>query len=114
MNDQLPELTFRNDGYFYDMVASFLVSLFACPAMFDPRNPLKLSPDGYMPLKGLATKDMHIRPFQIWKDVQKGYISEKIYLETCSAMLSNTAYESVKSLRNRSPEFEFFRHVRNA
>ncbi len=29
-------------------------------------------------------------------------------------MLANTAYESVKDHNDQSPEFEFFRHVRNA
>jgi hypothetical protein len=29
-------------------------------------------------------------------------------------MLANTAYEAVKDRNDRSPEFEFFRHVRNA
>ena len=29
-------------------------------------------------------------------------------------MLANTAYESVKDRNDHSPQFEFFRHVRNA
>jgi hypothetical protein len=29
-------------------------------------------------------------------------------------MLANTAYEAVKDLNDKSPEFEFLRHIRNA
>lgn len=36
------------------------------------------------------------------------------FLGSCCQMLANTAYESVKGRKTHSPEFEFFRHVRNA
>ena len=29
-------------------------------------------------------------------------------------MIANTAYEAVKDMNDKSPEFEYFRHIRNA
>jgi hypothetical protein len=43
-----------------------------------------------------------------------GYVGSDGTLRSLCCMLMNTAYESVKTRNNQSPEFEFFRHVRNA
>ena len=36
------------------------------------------------------------------------------YINSCCGMLANTAYEAVKEKNDKSPEFELFRHIRNA
>ena len=90
------------------------MALAGSPALFNTENPMNVKDDHYIALQGIATEGMHIRPSDVRKQIQNGHISQSKYLATCCAMLANTAYESVKDANDQSPEFEFFRHVRNA
>ena len=105
---------FKEGLPFYDMVCSFMVSLAACPSIFNPGNPMGLSKDKYVSVQGILVQGRHFIPYDTYEQAQKGNISQTKFLKSCCCLLANTAYESVKEDDDKSPEFEFFRHIRNA
>ena len=112
--EEAPGIEFKQEGPFYDMVASFMVATASCPAIFNRDNPMNLTEDHFIAIEGIVVPGRHIRPMQAFAQVHAGHFTMGKYLETCCSMLANTAYESVKDQNDHSPEFEFFRHVRNA
>lgn len=107
-------IEFREGLPFYDMVSSFMVALAACPAIFNKDNPMNLMEGHYIAVKGILVEGRHFRPYETYQTAQEGKISKEKFLKSCCCMLANTSYESVKDKRDLSPEFEFFRHIRNA
>jgi hypothetical protein len=91
-----------------------LVAVSSCPAIFNADNPMNFNETHYITIEGLRVPGRHIRPFEIFDRVQAGAVTMPQFVKTCCAMLANTAYESVKDKNDQSPEFEFFRHIRNA
>lgn len=91
---------------------SILVSAVGLGPVFDPANPLQLTSTTAAFFAGrihpTVTVDMgQIRAMAV-------AIGPDIALRSLCCMLVNTAYESVKAENDHSPEFEVFRHVRNA
>lgn len=105
---------FKEGLPFYDMVTSFMVALAASPSIFNAENPMGLTEDQYVSVQGILVQGRHFIPHDIYLQAQKGDISQAKFLKSCCCMLANTAYESVKDKNDQSPEFEFFRHIRNA
>lgn len=104
-----------NEGLpFYDMVTSYMVALASSPSIFNPENPMGLSKDQYIAVEGILVQERHFIPYDVYLLAQNKQISFAKFLKSCSCMLANTAYESVKDKNDQSPEFEFFRHIRNA
>ena len=99
---------------FYDMVATFMVALSSCPAVFNAGNPMKYEPSQYISINGVLVPSKHLFPIEAYEQAQSGHTTMPFFLGHCCMMLANLAYESVKDLNDHSPEFEFFRHVRNA
>lgn len=73
-----------------------------------------LTPDQYVSINGVLVEDKHLFPYDVMQQVRQGHIGMPVFRATSCMMLANTAYESVKHLKDHSPEFEFFRHIRNA
>lgn len=105
---------FRQGRPFFDMVASFLIAIAGCPAIINPDNPMRLADEHFISIPGILTPGRHIRPREVHDQTVKGHFSQGHFLRTCCAMLTNTAYETVREKNDGSPEFEFFRHIRNA
>ena len=105
---------FKQGLPFYDMVTSFMVSLASSPSIYNKDNPMKLKKEHYMVVEGILLEKRHFYPYDVYELAQQNKISKTTYLKTCCIMLTNTAYESVKDQNDNSPEFEFFRHLRNA
>lgn len=82
--------------------------------MFSADNLMGYKADDSIRLGSRVTQDLHFRPLEIRAEVEGGYISRDVYYASLCMMLSNIAYESVKDANDQLPEFEFFRHVRNA
>ena len=99
---------------FYEMVGTFMVALSSFHAIFNADNPMKLEKSQYISMNGVRVPDKHLLPFEVFEQAQAGHITMPTILGNCCMMLANTAYESVKDRNDQSPEFEFFRHVRNA
>lgn len=105
---------FKQGLPFYDMVTSFMVSLASSPSVFNKDNPMNLKKDHYISVQGILLEGRHFIPYDVYELAQQNKISQANYFKTCCVMLANTAYESVKDKNDQSPEFEFFRHLRNA
>jgi hypothetical protein len=118
--DQIPALRFSPNGFFYQMVSAAGISICGYPLVFNPFVSDKLGPRDYIELKGILGNDRHFFPRDVVELAKQGRISESIYHGTICMMLVNTAFEAVKEFRKASnelkehPEFEVFRHVRNA
>jgi hypothetical protein len=108
------DLIFRKDLCFYQMVSAAAVSFSSYPFLFGSDNPANLKPLDHIALPGIATGDRHFRPYDVHREAIAGNVSKNDFLGTICMMRANTAYESVRDANDRSPEFELFRHVRNA
>jgi hypothetical protein len=95
-------------------VGSLLVALASLPAIIDPSNPLGWRPEDRIELSGIQTASREIHPYEIHREVVENKLSHESYCTNLCIMLTNTAYEAVKSYDDKSPVFEFFRHIRNA
>ena len=105
---------FDKSGPFFEMVGAFLVAISSCPAIFNTGNPMKLHRSHYISMTGVHVDSKHLYPFEVYEQARSGHITLPRFVGRCCMMLANTAYESVKEFNDHSPEFEFFRHVRNA
>jgi hypothetical protein len=105
---------FSKSGPFFSMVGTFMVALAANGAVFRPGNPLGFTSAETISINGVQVGDRYLRPLEIYNQAQHGHTTIVSYVGHCCMMLANLAYERVKGSNDRSPEFEFFRHVRNA
>lgn len=107
-------LQFDKGKPFYDMVMAFMSGLSSCPAIFNAGNPMGYTKDQYITLSGVHVPTKHWFPIEVYEQAQAGHTTQAFFIGTTCLMLMNLAYESVKDHNDHSPEFEFFRHVRNA
>lgn len=114
MIKQVEEFGFREGGYFYDMVGSFLVGLTGLEATFRQDNPLGHKEGAVYVVEGKVGEELNVEPYKFWLAAGKGQLSSREVSKHLCCMLMNTAYESVKELDDKSEIFDFFRHVRNA
>ncbi len=105
---------FDKNLFFYDLVSSFSISLCGCPVIFEEQVDIYKTADQILSFPGAYSKAKHLAPFQLRTQALNGDINKSKHIASCCMMLANTAYESVKNYNDGSPEFEFFRHIRNA
>jgi len=106
-------MRFKKDGPFYEMVSAFMSSIAGSMAL-NPMNPLNLSDFDTMTLEGKVHPEISVPLLQIIRNIKDGHFSTAFITNSLCCMLANTAYETVKDQNDQSPEFEFFRHIRNA
>lgn len=99
---------------FYGMVANFMVAMSAAPAIFSPGNPMNFSRGRCVAISGVQVEGKHLYPIEVYEQAQAGHTSLPIFIGYTCMMVANLAYECVRLKNDHSPEFEFFRHVRNA
>lgn len=114
MSDVKHSHEFSKDLYFYDIVASFSISLCGCPVIFEKHIEVYKSSQELLSFPGIHAQNKHLAPFQLRHQALQGEINKGKHIASCCTMLANTAYESVKQYNDGSPAFEFFRHIRNA
>jgi hypothetical protein len=113
--NQLTRIQFDKARPFFDMVMSFLAATVGLGPVFDPKNPLSLSPQIIAIYQGnVAGAGLDIDTGQIHNICSSGVLTIDTAVKSLCGMLINTAYESVSKRNDKSPEFEFFRHVRHA
>jgi hypothetical protein len=105
-------ITFAQNGPFFPMVAAFLASSVGLGPVFDASNPLKLSREQAAWFSGKIASPLAIDLEQVRMMAEAAGVD--IALRSLCCMLVNTAYDTVKPKNDRTPEFEFFRHARNA
>lgn len=109
-----PFVQFDKGKPFWDMVMAFMSGLSASPAVFNPGNPMGYTKEQFITLSGVRVETKHWFPIEVYEQAQAGRTTQAFFIGTLSLMLVNLAYESVKEQNDHSPEFELFRHVRNA
>ena len=114
MNKLPPSIIFNEQGMFYNMVSTFMASVVGMRAVYDKRNPMNFREKVVIAIEGKVHDVLKIEPYSIFLQAVSGKITTPILLNNLCGMLINTAYESVKDENDHSPEFEFFRHIRNA
>lgn len=108
------KIIFSQEGYFYDMISSFMVAITGLEAIFNCNNPMNYQPKVVYTFEGKVHKEIRVEPHSIHEQALKGKITSSNVVNHLCNMLMNTAYESVKGMNDKSQEFEFFRHIRNA
>ena len=107
-------LEFAQGKPFFPMVTSFLAATIGLGPLFDASTPL---PAG---LKQIAWYHGKVRPalaidmVQVRNSCLSGALTAEVAVKSLCCMLLNTAYAVAEPHNDHSPEFEFFRHVRNA
>jgi hypothetical protein len=114
-SNQVPNnLYFRSDQSFYPYVVTFFASLAGLQAFVDPRNPMGIRPNQRLPFDGQVHTRFSISTYDLFQQFQSGALDSPFVTARLCCMLTNSCYESVKDRRSGCPEFQFFRHIRNA
>lgn len=113
MNAQ-PAPVFLQGRPFFEMVMSFLAATVGMGPVFDPSNPLRLSPASLAAYPGIVRSHLTISMDQVHRQCTTGGLSANAAVDHLCCMLLNSAYETAKPHTDKSPEFELFRHLRNA
>lgn len=108
------DFSFNKSSPFYDLVGTFTTALMGFQAFSLPGNPMGWKESGVLRLEGKVSEPLAANFFKHYKLVQNGHLNQAMYFASLSCMLMNTAYETVKDKNDQTPEFEFFRHIRNA
>lgn len=99
---------------FFEMVTSFLAATIGMGPVCDPANPLKLSPATVAWYRGIVRPHLIVDMVQVHNQCISGGLSADSAVKSLCCMLLNSAYEVAMPHNDKSPEFEFFRHLRNA
>lgn len=110
---KLSDPKFTKDGYFYDIVGSFQTAFLGFTA-FRSSNPIGFMPNDVIKMEGNAVSPLLLHPHRLLRQINANHLDQPRHFASLTCMLINTAYESVKEKNDHSPEFEFFRHLRNA
>lgn len=107
-------IQFQQGLPFYEMVMSFMTSLSTVSFILNNEKLIELKEKDYISIEGKWVNPRHFYPQDVVSNIRNGQFLFHTYINSCCCMLANTAYESVKKQNNKSPEFEFLRHIRNA
>jgi len=114
MNNLPDKIDFKKTSPFYRMVSSFMVAVAGSPAVFREDNPMNFQPGQTIELTGVVYRDRSFEPYQIHRNALDGHISSDDFKYSLCMMLANQAYEALKDRSTKSPDWELFRHIRNA
>ncbi|QPK65256.1 hypothetical protein IVG45_10145 [Methylomonas sp. LL1] len=106
-------IQFRKGLPFYEMVMSFTTSLSAVFIILN-NHKVELKEKDYVSIEGKWVKPRHFFPYDVVSNIKNDNFTLYTYINSCCCMLANSAYEAVKEKNDKSPEFEFLRHIRNA
>ena len=109
-----PAIMFARDRPFFGMVTSFLAATVGLGPVFEKDNPLGLGPDKIAWYRGKIRADLTIDMGQVRAQCVSGALTADTAVKSLCCMLLNTAYAVAAAHNDRSPEFEVFRHIRNA
>jgi hypothetical protein len=107
-------LAFERGRPFYDIVMTFLAATIGLGPVFDQKNPLNLNRFKIRYYHGTLNPDLFVDMGQVHRQCLAGTISSGAVEKVLCCMLLNSAYEIAKPHQDSSPEFEVFRHLRNA
>lgn len=107
-------ISFEKAGYFYEMVSAYITAIVGLESVAHPLNPMGFKSNEVATLEGKVHHEILIEPIAVHREFLAKNISSSTVSNSLVCMLMNTAYESIKILNDGTPEFEYFRHIRNA
>ena len=107
-------IKFTQDSPFFEMVTAFLAATEGLEALFGKENPLAPGPDKSAWYRGKVRPDVAVDLGQIHALRASGDLTADSVVKSLCCMLLNTAYAVADAHNDQSPEFEVFRHIRNA
>jgi hypothetical protein len=109
-----PIINFTQDSPFFGMVMSFLAATAGMGPVFEKENPLAPYPDKTDWYRGKVRPDLAVDMGQIHALRASGDLTADSVMKSLCCMLLCTAYTVADAHNDQSPEFEVFRHLRNA
>ena len=109
-----PTIIFTQDSPFFDMVMSFLAATMGMEPVFEKENSLSPGPDKLGCYRGKIRTDRAIDLGQVHALCASGDLTADVVMKSLCCMLINSAYSVAEAHNDQSPEFEVFRHLRNA
>lgn len=109
-----PTIGFTQDSPFYEMVTAFLAATAGIATVFEKTDPLASGPDQLDWYRGKVRPDLAIDMGQIHALSVSGDLTADSLMKSLCCMLLCTAYTVTDVHNDQSPEFEVFRHLRNA
>lgn len=104
---------FNPTSPFYEGISAISAALVSLEALVHPSNPCNFKGGDKVEIASKAMPDMFVLPYEIFRQYQRGYIKgSSITRELCRVAIIS-CYEKTKHLNDRSPGFEFFRHIRH-
>lgn len=107
-------LIFSTSGPFYKMVSTFLLATVGMGPLFEKDNALNLDASKIAMYFGRFNQRTDVDMQQVQNLAWYGGITPNDAVNSLCCMVVNAAYETVKEHNDNSPEFELFRHLRNA
>ncbi len=107
-------IIFTQDSPFFEMVMSFLAATAGIGHVFEKENSLAPGPDTIAWYRGKVRPDLAIDRGQIHALCESDALTADSVVKSLCCMLLNTAYAVADAHNDQSPEFEIFRHLRNA
>ena len=96
------------------MVTSFLVATAGMGPVFEKKTPPALGPDKMVWYRGKVRPDLAIDMGHVHALCVSGDLTADTVVKSLCCMLLCTAYTVAEVHNDQSPEFEVFRHLRNA
>ena len=109
-----PTIIFTQDSPFYEMVMAFLAATAGMEAVFEKETPPAPGPDQIAWYRGKVKPDLAIDMGQVNALRLSGDLTADSVMKSLCCMLLCTAYTVADAHNDQSPEFEVFRHLRNA
>jgi len=107
-------INFTQDSPFFEMVMAFLAATAGIGSVFE-RKDLPAPGSGEIAwYRGKVRPDLAIDREQVHALCLSGDLTADSVMKSLCCMLLNTAYAVADAHNDQSPEFEFFRHLRNA
>ena len=107
-------IIFTQDSPFFEMVMSFLAATAGIGSVFEKKDPHAPGSDTSAWYRGKVRPDLAIDSGQINALCLSGDLTADSVVKSLCCMLLSTAYTVADAHNDQSPEFEVFRHLRNA
>ncbi len=98
---------------FYNNILAFFTALNEIPALFDPKYVTTIKTNDSINLEGKTTGKNHFKRLELIEQMKAKFGSVKEAVKILGQQLVISCYVSVEDKNDKSPEFEFFRHLRN-
>ena len=108
------EICFDVGAPFYEMISAYSCAISGLESIANPANLMSFKPGDVVTLLGKVHPQIKISQLQVHQQFVAGDISAPHTTNSLACMLLTTAYAAVEKENDRSSEFEFFRHLRNA